>query len=180
VEPNFTTHPEVLAATAQEQAQRRGADVARSERKPSLSWQAMVGIRPSYGQMASVQVSIPLQINRRNLQDRRIAEAEARADAARLRAEDRRRELGGEYRSAIARYRGAEARIALLRDRAIPSLEASFKAAEARYAGGQGTLEMPLNIVRRYVETNIQLVEQEGARARAAAELIYLMGEPGQ
>ena len=180
LEPDFRTHPEVLAASAQEQARRREADVARSERRPSLSWQAMVGIRPSYGQMASVQVSVPLQINRRNLQDRRIAEADARADAARLRAEDRRRALGGEYRSALARFSGAEAQIAVLRDRAIPSLEASFKAAEARYAGGQGTLEMPLVIVRRYVETNIQLVEQEGAKARAAAELIYLMGEPGQ
>jgi cobalt-zinc-cadmium efflux system outer membrane protein len=177
---SFTTHPEVLAANAQEQAERRQADVARSERRPSLTWQVVVAIRPSYGEMASAQVSIPLQLNRRNLQDRRIAEADARADAARLRAEDRRRALGGEYRSAIARYRGAEAQIALLRDRAIPSLEASFKAAEARYAGGQGTLELPLNIVRRYVETNIQLVEQEGAKARAAAELIYLMGEPGQ
>jgi outer membrane protein, heavy metal efflux system len=178
--PDFTTHPEVLAANAQEQAQRRQADVARTERRPSLSWQVMAGIRPSYGQMASAQVSIPLQINRRGLQDRRIAEADARADAARLRAEDRRRELGGQYRSALARFSGAEAQIAVLRGRAIPSLEASFKAAEARYAGGPGTLELPLTIVRRYVETNVQLVEQEGARARAAAELIYLAGEPSQ
>ena len=180
VSPTFTAHPEVLAANSQEQAQRRQADVARAERRPNLSWSVMVGVRPTYGEMVGAQVSIPLQINRRGLQDRRVAEAEARADAARLRAEDRRRELGGEYRSALARFSSADARIALLRDRAIPSLEASFKAAEARYAGGQGTLELPLNIVRRYVETNIQLVEQEGARARAAAELIYLAGEPSQ
>lgn len=176
--PNFAIHPEVLAANAQEQAERRQAGVARAERRPNLSWSVMLGIRPEYGEMVSAQVSIPLQINRRNLQDRKIAEAEARADAARLRAEDRRRELAGAYRSALARYRGAEAQIAQLRDRAIPSLEAAFKASEARYAGGQGTLELPLYIVRRYVETNIQLVEQEGARARAAAELIYLAGEP--
>ena len=180
VSPDFTAHPEVLAANAQEQAQRRQADVARAERRPNLSWSVMVGVRPTYGEMIGAQVSIPLQINRRGLQDRRVAEAEARADAARLRAEDARRELGGEYRSALARYGSADARISVLRDRAIPSLEASFKAAEARYAGGQGTLELPLNIVRRYVETNIQLVEQEGARARAAAELIYLAGEPSQ
>ena len=177
---DFSTHPEVLAANAQEQAQRRGAGVARAERRPNLSWSVMLGIRPSYGEMVSAQVSIPLQINRGGLQDRRIGEAEARADAARLRAEDTRRELGGQYRSALARYRGSETQIAALRDKAIPSLEAAFKAAEARYAGGQGTLELPLNLVRRYVETNIQLVEQEGARARAAAELIYLSGEPVQ
>ena len=177
---DFRTHPEILAANAEEQAQQRQADVARSERRPNLSWSVMVGIRPTYGEMVGAQVSIPLQINRRGLQDRRIAEAAARADAARLRAEDARRALGSEYRSALARFSGADAQIAVLRDRAIPSLEASFKAAEARYAGGQGTLELPLNIVRRYVETNVQLVEQEGARARAAAELIYLAGEPGQ
>ena len=177
---DFSAHPEVLAASAQERAQQRQADVARAERRPNLSWSVMVGIRPNYGEMVGAQVSIPLQINRRGLQDRRIAEAEARADAARLRAEDMRRELGGEYRAALARFSSAEAQIVVLRDRAIPALEASFKAAEARYAGGQGTLELPLNIVRRYVETNIQLVEQESARARAAAELIYLAGEPSR
>ena len=177
---DFSTHPELLAATAQEQAQHQAAGVARAERRPNLSWSVMLGIRPSYGEMVSAQVSIPLQLNRRGLQDRKVAEAEARADAARLRTEDARRELGGQFRSALARYRGAETQIAALRDKAIPSLEAAFKAAEARYAGGQGTLELPLNIVRRYVETYVQLVGQEGARARAAAELIYLSGGPIQ
>ena len=177
---DFSTHPEVLAANAQEQAQRRAAGAARAERRPNLSWSVMLGIRPSYGEMLSAQVSIPLQINRSGLQDRKVAEAEARGDAARLRAEDARRELGGQYRSALARYRGAEAQIAALRDRAIPSLEAAFKVAEARYAGGQGTIELPLNIVRRYVETSVQLVEQQGAKARAAAEIIYLSGGPIQ
>ena len=180
IAPDFSAHPEVLVANAQERAAQRQADIARSERRPNVSWSAMVGFRPSYGEMASVQVSIPLQINRRNLQDRRIAEANARANAALLRAEDMKRELDGQYRQALADYRSADARMTEISSRAIPSLEASFKAAEARYSGGQGTLELPLNIVRRYVETNIQLVEQQGAKARAAADLIYLTGEPGQ
>lgn len=178
--PDFSAHPEVLVANAQGQSAQRQVDVARSERRPDISWSVMLGIRPSYGEMVSAQVSIPLQINRRNLQDRRIAEANARANAALLRAEDTRRELDGQYRQALADYRSADARITEIGGRAIPSLEASFKAAEARYSGGQGTLELPLNIVRRYVETNIQLVEQEAAKARAAADLIYLVGEPGR
>ncbi|MDP9424287.1 MAG: TolC family protein [Pseudomonadota bacterium] len=173
----FATHPEILAARAKEEAAERQTDVARAERRPSVSWSAMIGFRPRYGEMVSAQVSIPLQINRRGLQNRRIAEAQARADAARLRTLDAARELGGTYGAALADYRKADAQIALLRDKAIPSLDASFKAAEARYAGGQGTLELPLNIVRRYVEANVQLVEQQGARARAAAELLYLTGE---
>ena len=178
--PDFNAHPEVLVANAEESAARRQADVARSERRPNISWSAMIGFRPSYGEMASLQVSIPLQVNRRNLQDRKIAEAEARANAALLRAEDTKRDLAGQYSQALADYRSADARISEIGGHAIPSLEASFKAAEARYAGGQGSLELPLNIVRRYVETNIQLVEQEGAKARAAADLLYLTGEFGR
>lgn len=170
----FGSHPELLAATAREEAARRQVDVRLRERRPNVSWQVMLAVRPNYGEMIGAQISIPLQINRRNLQNRRIAEAQAMADAARLRAEDTRRELGGEYRSAIANYSGAEAQVVVLRDRVIPSLEASFKASQARYESGQGTLELPLNIVRRYVEANVQLVEQEGARERAAAELLYL------
>lgn len=173
-------HPQVRLAEAQEQAARRQIDAARAERRPNISWSVMYGWRPEYGDMVSAQVSIPLQMNRRRLQDRRVTEAEERAEAARLRAEDARRELGGSYRGALANYRSAEAQLAILREQAIPSLEAAFEAAEARYAGGQGSLELPLNIVRRYVEANIQAVEQQGRLARAAAELIYLTGEAGR
>lgn len=173
-------HPHVLVAQASERAAERQIDVARAERRPNLTWSLMYGYRPEFGDLVSVQLTIPLQINRGQLQNRRIVEAEARADAARLRAEDVRRELGGAYDAAFADYQSAGAQLAILRDQAIPSLEASFQAAEARYAGGQGSLEMPLTIVRRYVEVNIQSVEQQGRRARAAAELIYLTGEAGR
>ncbi|MDQ8757383.1 TolC family protein [Sphingosinicella sp. LHD-64] len=178
--PSLETHPNVRLAEAQAQAARRQVDAARTERRPNLSWSVIYGWRPDYGDMVSAQVTIPLQINRGRLQNRRIAEAEARADAARLRAEDARRELDGAYGAALADYRAADAQLTLLRAQAIPALEASFETAEARYAGGQGSLELPLAIVRRYVEANIQAVEQQGRRARAAAELIYLTGEAGQ
>lgn len=170
-------HPRVLASATQELSAQRQIDVARSDRRPNLSWSVTLGIRPEYGQMLSAQVSVPLQINRRRLQNRRIAAAQARADAARLRTQDVARELDASYATALAEYRGAAAAVAELRDDAIPALEASFEAAEARYAGGQGTLELPLDIVRRYVEANLELVEQLSARAQAAAELIYLSGD---
>lgn len=167
-------HPHVLVAQAQEQAAQRQVDVARRERRPNLTWSVMYGWRPQYGDLVTAQVSIPLQINRNRLQNRRVDEATARAEAARLRAQDAQRELGGSYGAALADYRAAEAQLSILTGQAIPSLEASFEAAEARYGAGQGSLEMPLTIVRRYVETTMQSIEQQGRRARAAAELIYL------
>lgn len=173
-------HPHIRVAEAQEQAAERQVDVARTQRRPDATWSLTYSWRPDFGDYVSAQVSIPLQINRKNLQNRKIAEAQARTDAARLRVEDMRRDHAGQYASALADYQGADAQVDSLVKGALPSLEASFKAAEARYEGGQGSLELPLNIVRRYVETNVQLVEQEGKRARAAAEIIYLTGGTAQ
>ena len=169
-------HPHVRMAIAEEKAAERQVDVAQADRRSDFTWSVNYGWRPRFGDLVSAEISIPLQFNRRNLQDRKIAEAQSRAAAAALRAEDVRRELEGQYQTAFADYRGANAQLDSLTKSAIPSLEAAFKAAEAHYAGGQGSLELPLAIVRRYVETNVQLVEQEGKRARAAAEIIYLMG----
>lgn len=174
--PALDSHPDVRLAEAQEQAGRRQVDVARSERRPNISWSVMYGWRPEYGDLVSAQVSIPLQINRRRLQNPRIAEAAARADAAQLRAQDARRELSSAHAAALADYQGAEAQLSIINNQAIPALEASFAAAEARYAAGQGTLELPFTVVRQYVETNLQSIEQQARRARAAAELIYLTG----
>ena len=166
-------HPAVEVAEAQEQAAQRQADVARADRKSNISWSVSYGWRPKFGDLVTAQVSIPLQINRAGRQNRRIAEAAARAEAARLRAQDTQRELSGAYGAALAQYKSAEAQLSILTSQAIPSLEASFEAAEARYGAGQGTLEMPLTIIERYVETSVQAVEERARRARAAAELIY-------
>ncbi|TFI59764.1 TolC family protein [Sphingomonas parva] len=171
---HLTDHPHVRMAQAEQQAAERQIDVARAARRPNLTWSVMYGYRPSYGDMVTAQVSIPLPINRRKLQDRRIAEASARADGARLRVEDAHRELAGAYQVALADYESADAQLRVVLDRAIPSLEASFQAAEARYASGQGGLDVPLNIVERYVQATLQSVELQAKRARAAAELIYL------
>ena len=167
-------HPAVEVAEAQEQAAQRQVDVARAERNSNISWSVSYGLRPKFGDLVTAQVTIPLQVNRANRQNRRIAEAAARADAARLRAADTQRELSGAYGAALAQYKSADAQLSILTGQAIPSLEASFKAAEARYGAGQGTLDMPLTIIERYVETTVQAVEERARRARAAAELIYL------
>lgn len=171
---DLSGHPQVRVAEAQGQAAQRQVDVARSDRRPNLSWSVTYGWRPDYGDLVSAQVSVPLQLNRSRVQNRRIAEASARVGAALLRAQDARRELGGAYGTALADYQNAQAQLAIITNRAIPSLEASFAAAEARYGAGQGSLELPLTIVRRYVETAIQAIEEQGKRARAAAELAYL------
>lgn len=176
--PPLDSHPEVQVALAQQQAAERQVDVATQSRKWDPTWSVMLGIRPKYGEMATATVSIPLQLNRRNNQDRLVAEARARADAANLRAEDARRELAETYRSALADYDGANAQLERLDKDAIPALEDAFKAAEARYeGGGGGTLEQPFAIVRRYIEVHLEAVEAQGSRARAAAQLIYVYGD---
>ena len=173
----FSAHPDLLVAQAEQEAARRGVGVARQARKPDVSWQVSLGLRPQYGQMLSAQVSIPLQLSRRNRQDRLVAEAQGRADAAGLRLEDRRRDLQRQYSVAEADHSGAEAELRRIDRDVLPALESAFKTAEARYAGGGGTLEQPLAIARRYLEVTVQSIEVRAKRARAAADMIYVVGE---
>lgn len=167
-------HPEVRLADAEETAAQLRTDVARRDRRPNISWGLNYAFRPDFGDYAGVQLSIPLQLNRSKLQDRRIAEASERESAAQLRAADMRRDIDGQYYAAVADYQSAGAQLTILTKQSVPSLEASFDAAEARYGTGQGTLELPLSLVRRYVETAIQTLEERAKRARAATEISYL------
>ncbi|HET7816063.1 MAG TPA: TolC family protein [Sphingomicrobium sp.] len=178
--PHIAAHPEVQVALAEEEVAKRQTAVAREERKPDISWSLSLGIRPKHGEMVSAGVSIPLQINRRQRQDRLVGEAVARADAARLRAEDAKRELERAYRAAVADYEGADAEVRRIERESVPALEAAFSAAEARYAAGSGTLDQPFAIVRRYVEVTIQSVDARARRARAAAEILHVHGETGR
>jgi len=178
--PHLDAHPEVQVALAQEEVAQRKVAVARQARKSDLTWSVSVGFRPDYGEIVSAGVSIPLQINRRQRQDRLVGEALARADAARLRTEDAKRQLERDYRTAVADYEGATAEIQRIEKESVPALEAAFDAAKARVAGGGGTFDQPFAIARRYVEVTIQSVEARAKRARAAAEILHVHGEIGR
>jgi outer membrane protein TolC len=170
------SHPLLEIAQAQQQAASRQIDVARQERKPDISWSVMLGIRPKYGEMIGGQVSIPLEINRRDREDRLTAEAQLRADAAALRAEDTRRDLVQQYETARADYEGADAELARIDREAVPALESAFKTAEARFETGGGTAEESFQIVQRYLETTVKSVETRGQRDRAVANMLYVVG----
>jgi outer membrane protein, heavy metal efflux system len=178
----LTDHPSIQSAAAEQEAAERQVDVARESRQRDITWSVMLGFRPNFGQMATGTISIPLQTNRRNKQDRLIAAAQARADAASLRLEDARRDLEEQYRAARADYDGANAELERIDRDAIPALEAAFKTTEARYesGGGHESLDKAFEIVRRYSETMVKSTETRADRARAAATIIYVTGEAAQ
>jgi outer membrane protein TolC len=180
----LVAHPSVQAVEAEQEAAERQVDVAREDRKRDITWSVMLGLRAQFGQMVTGTVSMPLQTNGRNKQDRLIAAAQARADAASLRIEDARRDLEEQYRTARADYDGATAELARIDREAIPALEAAFKTTEARYASGgdngHDSLDKAFDIVRRYAETMVKSTETRADRARAAAKIIYVTGEAAQ
>jgi outer membrane protein TolC len=173
-------HPSLQLAQAQQEAASRQVEVARQDRKPDITWSVTFEARPRFGNMVTGQVSVPLEINRRNNQDRRIAEAQLRADAAALRAEDTRRDLIRQYETARADFEGADAELMRIDREAVPALESAFNTAEARFESGGGTAEESFQIVQRYLETTVRSVETRGKRDRAVAHMIYIVGGTGQ
>jgi outer membrane protein TolC len=174
------THPSFEIAQAQREAASRAVEVARQDRKPDITWSVMFEARPKFGNMVTGQVSIPLEVNQRNRQNRKIAEAQLRADAAALRAEDTRRDLIQQYATARADFEGADAELVRIDREAVPALESAFNTAEARFETGGGTAEESFQIVQRYLETAVKSVETRGRRDRAIADMLYIAGESGQ
>jgi outer membrane protein TolC len=173
-------HPSLQVAQAQQEAASRQVEVARQNRKPDITWSVTFEARPKFGNMITAQVSIPLETNRRNKQDREVAEAQLRADAAALRAEDTRRDLIQQYETARADFEAADAELTRINGEAVPALESAFNTAEARYESGGGPSDEPFQIVQSYIETTIKSVETRGKRDRAVANMIYIVGETGQ
>lgn len=173
-------HPEVQVARAEQGVATREVEAARQDRKPDFRWSVSLGFRPRYGEMVTGTVSIPLQINRSNRQDRLVAAAQDRADAANLRLQDAARELESNYLAAVADYRGADAEVIRIDKEAVPALESAFNAAEARYEAGGGSLDQSFAIVRRAAEAAAQSIEAHGRRERAAATILYVLGEAGR
>ncbi len=177
---DVSLHPEIGLARAEQDVAAREIEVAQQAKKPDFSWSVSVGFRPRYGEMVTGTVSIPLQLNRGNRQDRLVAAAQARSQAASLRLRDAALELERDYRAAVADYEGATAETERIDKAAIPALENAFSAAEARYSAGDGSFEQPFDIVRRYVDASLRSIEARARRERAAATIVYILGETGR
>jgi outer membrane protein TolC len=176
LETELTHHPEIAALAKQEEIASSEARLAQASSTPDWSVEIAYQQRgPTFSNMVSVSVSVPLPWDRANRQDREIASKLALAEQARAQREEMLRAHVGEVRSMIAEWENGRERLARYARDLIPLAGERAKAALAGYQGGKTTIADLLLARRNETEIRTQAVQLEMEVARLWAQLNFLV-----
>ena len=171
-------HPLLQNAHQSEKVAQFDVDKAQADIQRNWGWEAGYGKRfADRSDMLSFQVSMDLQLDRANRQDRRTAEKLVLVEKSHKLIEDRRRALSSELDNALADAEMAEARENEHLTRLIPNAEALLKISQAAYSSGKQSLSEVWEARRRLIETEIDHWAVLTDRQRAAVKIGYLVND---
>ena len=176
LETHLEHHPQLALIAGQEAVARAEADIAQSNRRADWSAELMFSQRgPAYSDMVSVNVSIPLQWDRPNRQDRDLAARLASVEQLRAQREEAVREHVAEARGWLEQWLGNRGRLEQ-HDRALLPLAAErTRATLAAYRGGGATLTAVLEARRAEIDARVERLRLAMDTARLWAQLEYLI-----
>ena len=153
-------------------------DSAQANLEHNWGWEVGYGKRfADRSDMLSFQVSIDLQLDRANRQDRRTAEKLVLVEKAQKITEDKRRELSADLEGALADAQAAEARENVRLSSLIPNAKARLSVAQAGYAAGKNSLSDVWEARRSVIEIELDHWTILTDRQRAAVKIGYLLSD---
>lgn len=171
-------HPLLRNAYQSEKVAQYDVDSAQANLERNWGWEVGYGKRfADRSDMLSFQVSIDLQLDRANRQDRRTAEKVVLVEKARKLTEDRRRELSSELESAMADAEAAEARENEHITKLIPNAEAKLSIAQAAYQSGKQPLSDVWDARRDILDIELDHWTILTDKQRAAVKIGYLLND---
>ena len=172
-------HPDLAVLRASESAAEADAELARQERQPDWSVELMFSQRrPRYANMVSLAVSVPLQWDRAQRQDRELAARLARVDEWRAEREERARETLAEIERWQVAWRAGLAQLALLDRERLPLARQRVQLVLAAYRGSSARLADVLAERRAALALEMERIDLHLTTARLWAQLEYLLPEP--
>jgi len=176
LETQLAHHPQVVVMFKQEAVARAEADVAQSAKRTDVSVELMVSQRgPAYSNMVSVNVSIPLQWDPKNRQDREVAAKLATVEQMRAQREEETRMHAAEALAMMQEWRSDRERLTRYDSSLLPLAAERTRAAIAGYRGGTGPLGAVLEARRGEIDTRMERLRLEMDAARLWAQLNYLV-----
>lgn len=169
-------HPEIALMTKQEEVAQADVDIAQSNKRSDWSVELMLSQRgPAYSNMVSVNVSIPLQWDQKNRQDRDVAAKLAIAEQMRAQREEATREHVADARMWLQQWQSDRGRVAHFDSTLIPLAAERTRAAMAAYRGGGGALTAVLEARRMEIDIRMDRLRLEMEAASLWAQLEYLL-----
>jgi len=169
-------HPQLAALTKQVDVARAQAEIARTERRADWSLELMYNQRGSaYSNMVSLNVSIPLQWNRKDRQDRELAAELSTVDALKAEREEAARAHEAEVREMLLERQSKLDRRRRYDATLLPLAQDRTRAALAAYRAGSGSLVAALDARRNEIEVQVERLQLERDVALLWARLNYLV-----
>ena len=176
VESQLAHHPEIMMMVKQEEMALADADIAQSNKRSDWNVELMFSQRgPAYSNMVSVNVSIPLQLDAGNRQDRELAAKLAVVEQVRAQREEATREHLAETRSWLQEWQSGRDRLSHYDSTLIPLAAERTRASLAAYRGGGGPLSAVLEARRMEIDTRMDRLRLEMETADRWAQLEYLV-----
>jgi outer membrane protein TolC len=168
-------HPDIAVLTRQQQIARTEAMLAQANRQSDWSVEVAFQHRgQAFSNMVSVGVSVPLQWDRKNRQDRELAAKLALADQAQDEREEMLRAHIAETRVMLAEWQNGRERLARYRRELVPLAGDRSAAVLAAYRGGKSTLAEVLAARRDELDVLLQALQLEADTAKLWAQLNFL------
>lgn len=176
LESQLAHHPQIALMVKQEEMARADADIAQSNKRADWSVELMYSQRgPAYSNMVSVNVSIPLQFDQKNRQDRDVAAKLAVVEQMRAQREEATREHVAETLGWLQEWQSDRDRLAHYDSELIVLAAERTRAAMAAYRGGSGALSAVLDARRMEIDTRMDRLRVEMEAAALWAQLEFLI-----
>ncbi|MGJ7568837.1 TolC family protein [Variovorax sp. GB1R11] len=176
LEAQIGEHPQIALMARQEAVARAEADIAQSNKRSDWSVELMYNQRgPAYSNMVSLNVSIPLQWDQKNRQERELAAKLATVEQLQAQREETTRESAAEALSWLQQWQSNRKRLALYDSSLMPLAAERTQAVLAAYRGGASTLAVALEARRMEIDTRTERLRLEMETAALWAQLEFLI-----
>lgn len=175
LQEHIPLHPDLLVLKAQVDAAQTESRLADANRRSDWSVEVMYSQRgTAYSNMLSVGVSIPLQWDRANRQNRELAAKLSMVDEARAKYEDMLRSHEAEVRRLLNDWQTGKSRVHRHREQLIPLAEQRAQADLTAYRTGKVDLAAALAARRDVIDARMQALAVEMETAKSWAQLNFL------
>ena len=172
-------HPDIGILGRQQDIAEAEVRLAQANEKPDWSVEVAFQQRgPAYANMVSFGVSVPLQWDRKQRQDRELAARLAMLDEAKAEREEMLREHAASIESMLEEWRSGRARMERFAASLLPLAAQRTQAVAAAYRGGKASLSELLLAQRSDIDTRLQSLQLQLNTARVWAQLQFIL--PGQ
>jgi outer membrane protein TolC len=172
LETQLAHHPQVAVLSRQEAVAQADADIALTNKQTDWSVELMYNqLGPAYANMVSINLSIPMQWDQKNRQDRELSARLAVVEQLRAEREEATRTHVSEVQAMLQEWQSNRQRLDRYDQTLLPLARERVNAATAAYRGGSGMLGAVLEARRGDIDTRMERIRLEMETARLWAQL---------